>query len=75
LHARVNGFDAAGFRRLEEDRVALRLLAMRGSIHLLPRGDAHLAFRAIAMMAQGRRLRYTGACEERYEELKTIVIL
>ncbi len=74
LHARVNGFGAAGFRRLKEDRVALRLPAMRGSIYLPPRGSAHLAFRATEMMAQGRRLRYAGVCEERDEELKTVIL-
>ena len=59
LHARVNGFDAAGFRRLDGERAVLRLPAMRGSIHLLPRETAHLAFRATspATTAQARRLR------------------
>ena len=76
LHARANGFDETGFRRLEEDRVALRLPAMRGSIHLLPRENAYLAFRATrpAMSAQRWRLQYAGVSEERYDELKSGIL-
>jgi Winged helix DNA-binding domain len=76
LHARAGGFDAAGFRWLEEDRAALRLPAMRGSIHVLPRESAHLAFRATSptTAAQRWRLRYAGVSEERYDELKTEIL-
>ncbi len=40
LFARTNIFDAKKFRALEENRKAIRLGAMRGSIHLLPRATA-----------------------------------
>ena len=75
LHARVKGFDAVAFRRMDENRTALRLLAMRSSIHLVPRENAHLAFRATATPAQqGWRLRYAGVSEERYDHLRTRIL-
>jgi len=74
LHARVRNFGEAEFRRMEEERVALRLPTMRGSIHLLPRETAHLAFRATVIRAQARRLRYAGVSEERYDELRVAIL-
>ena len=68
LHARAAKFDAAAFRRLD----AVRLPAMRQSIHLLPRKTAHLAFRATPAPASDRakRFRYFKLTEERYQELR-----
>jgi hypothetical protein len=73
LHARVRRFGESELRRLEGG-AALRLPAMRGSIHLLPRETARLAFRATAMTTRAGRLRYAGVCEERYDELKTVIL-
>lgn len=57
-------------------RRALRLPAMRGSIHLLPRATAHLAFRAVPEPPSSlrRRLKYFGIPEERYPELREAVL-
>ena len=76
LHARVRGFEAGAFRRLDEDRIALRVQAMRGSIHLLSRESAHLAFRVTgpSTSAQRSRLRYGGVSVERYDELKSVIL-
>lgn len=76
LHARVRGFEAGAFRRLDEDRIALRVPAMRGSIHLLSRESAHLAFRVTgpSTSAQRSRLRYGGVSVERYDELKSVIL-
>jgi len=72
LHARCAELDARGFRELD----ALRLPAMRGSIHLLPRATAHLAFRAVpeAPAQSARRLRGFGLSDERYAELREAVL-
>lgn len=43
LAARVRGLTAEAFTALDREKRALRLPAMRGSIHLLPRATAHLA--------------------------------
>jgi winged helix DNA-binding protein len=68
LHARAKKLDAASFGRLD----AIRLPAMRQSIHLLPRGTAHLAFRATPAPANDRvkRFRYFKLTDERYETLR-----
>ncbi len=68
LHARAAKFDGAAFRRLD----ALRLPAMRQSIHLLPRKTAHLAFRATPAPAADRakRMRHFKVSDKRYEELR-----
>jgi hypothetical protein len=68
LFARAAKFDGAAFRRLD----ALRLPAMRQSIHLLPRKTAHLAFRATPAPASDRakRMRHFKVSEKRYEELR-----
>ncbi|CAA9511567.1 MAG: hypothetical protein AVDCRST_MAG05-3062 [uncultured Rubrobacteraceae bacterium] len=76
LRARARSFDAGAFRRLDAERLALRLPAMRGSIHLLPRQTAHLAFRAVPEPPSGlrQRLRYFGIPEERYPALREVVL-
>jgi len=47
---------------------------LRGSIHLLVRETAHPAFRATAITTQPRRLRYACVSEERYDELKVMIL-
>ena len=77
LWARVWSFDATAFGLLEDGRTALRLPAMRGSIHILPRWTAHLAFRATAATPaseQGRRLRYAGVTTEQYDRLRAEIL-
>jgi hypothetical protein len=68
LYARAAKLDGAAFRRLD----ALRLPAMRQSIHLLPRTTAHLAFRATPAPAADRakRMRHFKVSERRYDELR-----
>jgi hypothetical protein len=46
LFARVRSMDARKYRALEQERWALRLGAMRGSIHLMPRETAPRIFSA-----------------------------
>ena len=72
----MKGFDADKFRRLDGGRAALRLPAMRTSIHLLPCQNAHLPFWAIrpAMSALRRRLRYAGVSQERYDQLRDEIL-
>ena len=69
LHARAKKLDAAAFRRLD----AIRLPAMRQSIHLLPRRTAHLAFRATPAPANDRvkRFRHFKLTDKRYEAIRT----
>ena len=76
LHARIRALDHETFRRLDVERRALRLPAMRGSIHLLPRENAHLAFRAVPEPPSGlrQRLKYFGIPEGRYAELREVVL-
>ncbi|HEX2086837.1 MAG TPA: crosslink repair DNA glycosylase YcaQ family protein [Solirubrobacteraceae bacterium] len=54
----------------------VRLPAMRGSIHLLPRETAHLPFRALKLPAsvEASRMRYFDLTPERYEELRDRVL-
>jgi len=68
LHARAKKLDAAAFRRLD----AIRLPAMRQSIHLLPSKTAHLAFRATPAPANDRvkRFRYFQLTDDRYETVR-----
>lgn len=72
LHARVRGLDAPAFRALR----VLRLPAMRGSIHLLPRETAHLPFRALPEppARSARRLEVFGLSAGRYAELRGRVL-
>jgi hypothetical protein len=73
LHARCAALDAPAFRALEAG--ALRLPAMRGSIHLLPRETAHLAFRALPEPPSrtAYRLKHFGLSEARYAKLSDAV--
>jgi hypothetical protein len=68
LYARAAKFDGAAFRRLK----AIRLPAMRQSIHLLPAKTAHLAFRAAPAPASDRakRFRHFKLTDKRYEKLR-----
>jgi Winged helix DNA-binding domain len=72
LHARCRSLDAVAFRALD----VLRLPAMRGSIHLLPRETAHLAFRALPEppARSARRLQGFGLSAGRYAELRARVL-
>jgi hypothetical protein len=68
LHARAAKLDGQAFRRLK----AVRLPAMRQSIHLLPEKTAHLAFRASPAPASDRakRFRHFKLTDKRYEKLR-----
>jgi hypothetical protein len=46
LLARTPGFDYPAFERLERDRLAVGMAAMRGSVHLVPAATAPLVFAA-----------------------------
>src|SRR3954469_25024320 len=72
LHARAAKFNGKAFRRLD----ALRLPAMRQSIHLLPAKTAHLAFRAAPAPASDRakRFRHFKLTDNRYEKLRAQVL-
>jgi hypothetical protein len=72
LYARAKKLDAKGFRRLD----ALRLPAMRQSIHLLPRKTAHLAFRATPapQADRAKRMRHFKLTDARYEELRAQIL-
>ncbi len=67
LLARCEPFDADAYRALD----AVRLPAMRGSIHLLPHETAHLAFRAIARA--GGVEGDSGLTPQEYGELRSAV--
>nr|MDQ6915175.1 winged helix DNA-binding domain-containing protein [Actinomycetota bacterium] len=73
LHARCPALDAAAFRALD----ALRLPAMRGSIHVLPRETAHLPFRAVPEppARTAARLKHFGLSARRYAELRDAVLV
>jgi hypothetical protein len=72
LHARTAKFDGAAFRRLK----AVRLPAMRQSIHLLPAKTAHLAFRAAPAPASDRakRFRHFKLTDKRYDKLRAEIL-
>jgi winged helix DNA-binding protein len=72
LHARARKMTAAQFRKLD----ALRLPAMRQSIHLLPRDTAHLAFHATPAPPSDRkkRMKHFKFTEKRYEELRREIL-
>ena len=65
LRARARDFDFAAVD-------GLRLPAMRGSIHLLPRATAHLPFRALqaARSVENGRMKYFGLTPPEYERLR-----
>jgi hypothetical protein len=72
LHARAAKLDAAAFGRLD----AVRLPAMRQSIHLLPRKTAHLAFHATPAPASDRpkRFRHFNLTDASYEKLRDEIL-
>lgn len=72
LYARSASFDADAFRALE----VLRLPAMRGSIHLMPRETAHLPFRALleGPARRAARLKYFNVSEKEYATLRKKVL-
>jgi hypothetical protein len=72
LHARAKKLTAASFRKLD----ALRVPAMRASLHLMPRETAHLAFRAVPEppARSARRLKTFGLTDKRYAELRDAVL-
>jgi len=74
LHARSARMDAGDFRAVAAG--ALRVPAMRGSIHLMPTDAAVRAFRALPEAAAGRagRLRGFGISEEGYAELRALLL-
>jgi hypothetical protein len=76
LHARVRSFDGDSFRRLENERVVLRLPAMRTSIHIVPRQTAHLVFWAThkPMSQQLWRIRDAGISEDEYGRLRSAIL-
>jgi hypothetical protein len=72
LHARTKTLSPPSFRGLD----ALRLPSMRGSLHLMPRDTAHLAFRALPEppARSARRLKTFGLTDERYAELRDAIL-
>lgn len=72
LRARSASFDAGAFAALD----AMRLPAMRGSIHLLPRETAHLPFRALleGPARRASRLKYFNVSEKEYATLRKKVL-
>lgn len=77
LFARTKNFDAKKFRALEETRIAIRLGAMRGSIHLLLRETAPKIFAATIgddpkMLA--RRLQFARVNLDEYAKFKRAVL-
>jgi hypothetical protein len=76
LDARVTDLQADDFRRLDVDRAAVRLPAMRGSSHLIPTGTAPTVFaatrRPIETMAW--MWRGVGLSEADYNRVKSAVL-
>jgi hypothetical protein len=72
LFARAGQMDAKAFHRLD----ALRLPAMRQSIHLLPAKTAHLAYHATPAPPADRqkRMRHFKLTEKRYQELRELIL-
>ena len=69
LLARCEPFDPDAYRALR----AVRLPAMRGSIHLLPQETAHLAFRATRREVTGGE-DYSGLTPQEYEDLRSALL-
>ena len=69
LLARCEPFDPGAYRALH----AVRLPAMRGSIHLLPHESAHLAFRATPRSPGGAE-DYSGLTAQEYEDLREALL-
>jgi hypothetical protein len=76
LHARAKSFDEHSFRRLETERLALRVPAMRTSIHIVPRRTAHLIFWATQkpMSQQRWRIRDAGISDDEYDRLRSAIL-
>ena len=76
LAARVTSIEPVSFRALEESRAALRIPAMRGSIHLVPAQTASLLVAATQIPAAERRRRFrvAGISEESYDEIRERVL-
>jgi hypothetical protein len=76
LAARTHGFSADAFRRLESDRVAVRVAAMRGSIFLVPRTEApRLSLPHVDGDAQvGRRLARWSLTADDYARIKAAML-
>jgi hypothetical protein len=76
LHARVAGFAPDAFLALEVEPAALRIPAMRASIHLLPRDTAHLPFRALPepKARRDQRWRHFGIAQADYPALRDAVL-
>lgn len=77
LLARTQKFDAKKFRALEAEKKAVRLGAMRGSIHLMPRDTAPHIFAATTgqdakMLARGLQVARVTAAE--YAAFKKVVL-
>lgn len=77
LFARTKNFDAKKFRALEVDKMAVRLGAMRGSIHLMPRQTAPLISAATVgqdakMLA--RRMQVAGFTPQEYHAFKKVAL-
>jgi hypothetical protein len=72
LHARARKIDAKAFHALD----AIRLPAMRMSIHLLPARTAHVAFHATPAPPADRkkRMKHFKLTEARYEELREQIL-
>lgn len=72
LHARARKMDGQAFHRLD----AVRLPAMRMSIHLLPAKTAHLAFHATPAPPADRkkRMKHFKFTEQRYEQLRQQIL-
>jgi hypothetical protein len=69
LWARTRGFSAARYRRLDRDRKALRIPAMRRTVFLVPREDAARIFTAVRPSSAHalRPLKRHGFSTEDYE--------
>jgi Winged helix DNA-binding domain len=76
LAARTHGFSGDAFRRLESERVALRVAAMRGSVFLVPRGDAaRLTLPFVDLDAQvGKRLDRWSLTADDYARIKAAML-
>lgn len=77
LFPRVRNLDAGKFRALEQKKIAVRLGAMRGSIHLLPRETAPKVFSAAIGQDPkllARRLQIARVTTEEYAKFKRDVL-
>lgn len=76
LAARTRGMSGDAFRRLESERVAVRVAAMRSSIFLVPRADAaRLALPFVDLDAQvGKRLERWLLTTDDYARIKAAML-